>query len=213
MKIKLICILSMLSLIVIVNACDSNKCDCIKSLTQQQNSDPKLYSFQNSWSYHIGNFQLTNDKAYLDSAIILIDSALCIEPFIFSAYQYKSMALYWKKEYYDVIKVVDTALSMNYKNPDLIFLKARMYDIVGETEKADATLAMAEQTYTQWTNCFPDSIALITSKIGCTAYIHGKSAALDELLQTMKKHPDDPILEGFKSEIENQFEDSWYYRK
>lgn len=212
MKNKLILIIVVFSLITLISACKNSDCDCMNSIIHQQYSDKYLSTIRIALFDYIGNYQLTKDVAHLDTAIILLDEAINLEPMNYSAYQYKAMALYWKKDYQEVIKVVDSLHSLGYEIPDLVFLKAKIYDDIGETTNADATLVYAERTYNNWVNCFPDSSALIISKIGCTAYIYGKEAALEELNKAIKKRPEDQVLIGFKSEIQNHFDESWFYR-
>lgn len=212
MNIKLKLIIVVYSLITLISACKNPDCDCMNSIIHQQYSDKYMSIVRIALFDHIGNYQLTQDTTHLDTAIILLDEAIKLEPMKYSAYQYKAMALYWKKDYQGVIKVVDSLHSLGYEIPDLIFLKARIYNDIGETTNADATLAYAERTYDNWVNCFPDSMALIISKIGCTAYIHGREAALEELNEAIKKRPEDQVLIGFKNEIQNHFDESWFYR-
>ena len=213
MKNRFLILIVVFSLITLISACKNSDCDCMNAIVHQHYSDKYMSTVRMALFDHIGNYQLTKDAAHLDTAIILLDEAIKLEPMKYSAYQYKAMALYWKKEYQEVIEVVDSLHSLGYEIPDLIFLKARIYNDIGEKTNADATLAYAERTYDNWVNCFPDSIALIISKIGCTAYIHGKEAALQELNEAIKKRPEDQVLIGFKDEIQNRFEESWYYRE
>ena len=195
-------------LLVSVNSCKRPSCDCIYAQKDQQYSDAYLLLIQKALFHYIGDFQITKEEILLESAIMQE-----LEPLNCSAYQYKAMALYWKKEYNEVIEVVDVVLSKNCEVPDLVFLKARMYDIMGDSENANVTLAFAEQIYDNWLKCYPDSIALQTARIGCVAYAHGKDVAIRELDELIKKYPGNQIIEGCKEELENQFKVSWFNRE
>jgi tetratricopeptide (TPR) repeat protein len=162
---------------------------------------------------YLGSFYSEGEAECLDSAIVLLDRAIDFSRSLLPAYYYKSIVYQAKGDYSSIVMAVDSAIKYSYSDPEMLLFKARALDHLGRTKEADNTLIEADVLYSQWINCYPDSINLIISKIGFTAYYKGKAVAIKEINSYMKEYSDNEIIVGLKEMIENEPEESELFRK
>ena len=188
-------------------------CDCYKDYMNQK-TDQEYDSLVKvaTWRY-IGTYQMTNDSSLLDSAIILLDKAIEHIPVAYGAYQCKLMVLNTQRQYQEIMDIVDQLLEMGYELPDLYYIKARMFDELGEPKKADELFEKTRNLYDGWLECFPDSMALVVANVCFVSYADGKEEGLETLRQELKKHPNELILQATLMQLQEEPEDSWYFRQ
>ena len=185
-------------------SCKNKECDCIKELTSEKlpieykkNVEKAIYDYQ-------GRFYAENDTAFLDSALFILTQVIESNSMLFPAYYYKSFIYYTKGDYYLAVETVDSAIKKAYSNPDLLFLKAKALDHLNRSTEADNILKKTETLYSQWINCYPDSINLIATTIEFIAYYKGKEAALKEIEKYIRKYPNNDLFVGYKELIEDE---------
>lgn len=202
-----------LLLFIILSSCSNKECECIdRSLKTKLPAEYKDKVNQATFNY-LGMYYSNGDTEYLDSAIMLLDQAIEISHSLLPAYYFKSIVCEAKGDYGSIITTVDSALKFSYSDPDMLFFKARALDHLGFTEEADNTLEATEKLYSQWVYCYPDSINIIIAKLGFTAYYKGKTTAIQEISNYIKKYPNNEILIGLNNMIENEPEESELFRK
>lgn len=204
---------ALLVILPFVCSCSNRYCDCLKE-TSSKILPLEYKNLVNQAVFnHLGTYYLQGKPECLDSAIVLLDQAIDFSPTLLPAYYYKSIVYEAKGDYSSIVMTVDSARKNSYSNPEMLFFKARALDHLGITEEADNTLEAAERLYSQWVCCYPDSINLIITKIGFTAYYKGKTTAIQEINNYIKKYPNNEVLIGLKNMIENEPEDSELFRK
>lgn len=203
MKYNNILILSFI-IFVCFTSCSNKECDCLnKTASEELPEEYKNLVNKAIFEFH-GKYYEENNIVYLDSALLLLNQAVRFYPKLLPAYYYKSIVYESKGDLLSTIEIIDSALKNSYPNPDMLFLKARALDHLGRTKEADNTLIEADALYSQWINCYPDSINLIGAKIDFTAYYKGKKEALKEANKYIEKYPDNDFLVGLRDFISEE---------
>jgi len=148
----------------------------------------------------ITKFQLgRNDTRLLDTAIQYLDSSIECNPENFLPYSNKLAALFLKKDFSEAIDVLNSMSELSSKNPAKYDdMKAMAYEQLLQTDSANKYYSSALIYHKSHLKQFPDSAALNLSVSLMLLKVKGREAAIIQMSDFGKAHPDDPVVKMYE---------------
>jgi tetratricopeptide (TPR) repeat protein len=145
-----------------------------------------------------------NNPSMLDSAIQYLDSSITCNPENVLPYSNKLVALFLKKDFSEAIDVLNSMSELSCKNPAKYDdMKAMAYEQLLQMDSANKYYSSALIYHKSQLKQFPDSAALNLSVSLMVLKVKGREAAVIQMSDFGKAHPDDPVVKMYEDAFMN----------
>lgn len=160
--------------------------------------------FNDSGIYYLTKYSLDETKAvYLDTGLLFFDKAIMCDTNYLLALSNKMIILNIQKKYNKSLAIIEKMISLAKRNPQFIFYKGLLLEIIGDGDSARSVYDAAELGFNEILVTKPDDFNVIGERLLLIEARDGKESATRKLEEYFSTYPNNSTLNSYKVLIDN----------